>query len=196
MSIEPAQEISVDDDAPVPFWASLHDDLVAHVPPERRGMSRLKWVWTILRIVLFSSGFHAILIYRLGYTSRDRLGGVGKVIAHLLFWFERHWYNCAISPSARIYGGIILPHPQGIVIGPEVVVGSRTWIFQNVTIGGTPGKVGVPNIGSDSRIYTGAVIAGPIRVGCNVVIGANIVVYFDVPNQTIIRPSMPSMSSS
>jgi len=196
MSIEQANGISVDDEASVPFWTSIRDDLVAHVPPEMRSMSHLRWTWTILRIVLFSSGFHVILIYRIGYTLRARLGGVGKAIAYLLFWFKRHWYNCAISPSARIYGGIILPHPQGIVIGPEVVVGSRTWIFQNVTVGGTPGKVGVPHIGSDSRIYTGAVVAGPIRVGCNVVIGANVVVYFDVPNQTIVRPSMPSMSSS
>ena len=199
MSIEQANEISneisLDDEVPVPFWASIWDDLVAHVPPEMRGMSRLKWVWTIVRIVLLSGGFHAILIYRLGYTSRYRLGGVGKVIASLLFWFGRHWYNCAIAPTARIYGGIILPHPQGIVIGPEVVVGPRTWIFQNVTIGGAPGKVGVPHIGSDSRIYTGAVVAGPIRVGCHVVMGANVVVSFDVPDQTIVRPSMASMSS-
>jgi serine O-acetyltransferase len=195
MTIEQANKISLDDGAAIPFWQSISDDVVAHVPPEMRNMSRLKWAWIIARIVLLSSGFHAILIYRLGYTCRYHLGGVGKLIAYLLFWFGRHWYNCAISPTARIYGGIILPHPQGIVIGPEVVVGPRTWIFQNVTIGGVPGKVGVPHIGSDSRIYTGAVVAGPVRVGCHVVMGANVVVSFDVPDQTIVRPSMASMSS-
>ena len=46
---------------------------------------------------------------------------------------------------------MILPHPQGIVIGAGVVVGPRAWIFQNVTIGGGPGKIGVPVIGADGR---------------------------------------------
>ncbi len=50
-----------------------------------RGMSRLKWSWAIGRIVLLYSGFHAILIYRLGYTLRYRLDKVSKVIARLLF---------------------------------------------------------------------------------------------------------------
>lgn len=195
MNSEQIKEISIDKDATVPLWTSIRDDLIAHVPPEMRNMSRLKWIWTILRILLLSHGFHAILIYRFGHTSRYRLGLVGKVIAHLLFWFGRHWYGCALSPTARIYGGIILPHPQGIIIGPDVVIGSRSWIFQNVTIGGVPGKVGVPSIGSDSRIYTGAVVVGPIRVGCHVVVGANVVISFDVPDRTIVRPSKPIISS-
>ena len=195
MNIEQMNKISVNDDAPVPFWASVRDDLVAHVPPDMRNMSLWQWAWTILRLVLFSSGFHAILIYRIGHTGREHLGILGKVIASAFFWFGRHWYGCAISPVARIYGGIILPHPQGIVIGPNVLVGPRAWIFQNVTIGGAPGKVGMPRIGADSRIYTGAVIAGPIRLGSNVVVGTNAVVFCDVPDKTTVRPALPTMSS-
>ena len=41
MSIEQANEISVDDETPIPFWTSIRDDLVAHVPPEMRSMSHL-----------------------------------------------------------------------------------------------------------------------------------------------------------
>jgi serine O-acetyltransferase len=82
---------------------------------------------------------------------------------------------------------VILPRPQGIVIGAGVVVGSKARIFQNVTIGGAPGKVGVPAIGADARIYSGAVVAGPIKVGDSVVIGANAVVQRDVPERTVVR---------
>ena len=84
-------------------------------------------------------------------------------------------------------GGLIFPHPQGIVIGGGTVVGPRAWIYQNATIGGAPGKPGLPHVGADARIYAGAVLTGPILVGDNVLIGANAVVHRDVPSRTAVR---------
>lgn len=66
-------------------------------------------------------------------------------------------------------------------MGPAKI-GPNAWIFQNVTIGGRPGKAGGPRIGADARIYAGAVIAGPIQLGEGVVVGANAVVARDVPD--------------
>lgn len=83
----------------------------------------------------------------------------------------------------------MLPHPQGIVIGGAAKIGSRCWIFQNVTIGGAPGKDGHPTIGNDCRIYTGAVITGPIYVGSGVMVGANSVVHRDVSDKSLVRCS-------
>jgi carbonic anhydrase/acetyltransferase-like protein (isoleucine patch superfamily) len=65
--------------------------------------------------------------------------------------------------------------------------GERTWIFQNVTIGGSPGKNGLPTIGNDCRIFTGAVIVGPIEIGEGVTIGANAVVASSVPARTLVK---------
>jgi serine O-acetyltransferase len=107
--------------------------------------------------------------------------------AAFLYWVLRHVYGCAISPSARLYGGLILPHPQGLVIGPGAVVGPFSYVFQNVTVGGVPGREGLPRVGRSARIYPGAVLTGPIVVGDNVMIGANAVVDTDVPPYHAVR---------
>ncbi len=78
-----------------------------------------------------------------------------------------------------------MPHPQGIMIGSGVVVGPRAWIFQNVTMGGTYGKDGEPTIGADCRIYTGAVIGGPVHLGDEVVVSPNSLVQRSVPSRSI-----------
>lgn len=64
----------------------------------------------------------------------------------------------------------------GIVIHPRAIIGSNCLISQNVTIGGTSKKHGVPRIGNDVYIGAGAVVLGDITLGDNVVVGANSVV--------------------
>jgi serine acetyltransferase len=174
---------------PLPFWRSAFADVVAHVPPPQRPTSRWRWALIGLRVLLFSTGFRTVLTYRLAHTARARLGLPGRCLAAALYWWGRHWYGCTLSPEARLHGGLILPHAQGIVIGQAAVVGPRAWIFQNVTFGGAPGKVGLPVVGADARIYAGAVLTGPVRLGDNVMVGANAVVVCDVPSRMIVRPA-------
>lgn len=179
---------------PLPFRASVAQDVMAHLPEGRRGGSFA--VKAMRRLVLFarSSGLHVTLLYRLAHHAHGRLGLPGKALAGLIFWFVRHFYACSIASTARIYGGLILPHPQGIVIGPGSVIGPRAWIYQNVTVGGVPGREGMPRIGRDARLYTGAVVVGPIVVGDNVLIGANAVVGSDVPSFRAVRPPAPEVA--
>jgi serine acetyltransferase len=173
------------------LWRCLADDALAHIPPELRPASSLKRTVLYFRIAVTSSGFHVGMIYRACHAARQTMGPIGKLLAACGFWWLRHWYGCTISPSAFLHGGLILPHPQGIVIGAGVIVGPRAWIFQNVTIGGAPGKIGLPQIGTDIRLYTGAVIAGPIQLGDNVMVGANAVVTRDVPSRTLVHAPEP-----
>lgn len=127
------------------------------------------------------------LLYRLGAAARPRLWPLGVLLSKACFWIGRHWYGCSIAGTARIGGGLILPHPQGIVIGPGVEIGERAWVFQNVTIGGGgPKRPGVPTIGDDARVYAGAVIAGPVTLGDHVAVGANAVVSFDVAGHSFV----------
>ncbi len=179
--------------SPIPFWESLKLDAIAHIPPEQRSISLTQSILIGLKILLFSSGFHLGLFYRLSYTARAHFGIPGKLISQLLFWWVRHWYTCSIATTARIHGGVIFPHPQGIIIGAETIIGDRTWIFQNVTIGGAPGKNGQPKIGNDCRIYTGAVIVGPIEIEDGVIIGANAVVAASIAARTLVK-SAPTVS--
>ena len=79
-----------------------------------------------------------------------------------------------------IGGGLIIDHPNGIVIHPEARIGVNCLIFQQVTIG-TRGRPGVPEIGGHVDIGAGAKILGSISIGAHARIGANAVVLCDVP---------------
>jgi serine O-acetyltransferase len=172
---------------PVPFWHSLREDVIAHVPPALRPRSRSRWILTGLLVLLRSSGFHLTIVYRVAHTLYYRGGRLGRVLSGLCTWWTRHWYSCSLAPSAKLFGGLIFSHPQGIVVGPGALMGPRGWIFQNVTIGGAPGVEGLPRIGSDARLYAGAVVVGPITLGDDVMVGANAVVHRDVPSKTAVR---------
>ena len=176
---------------PLPFWRNLYADLEAHVSPADRAPGTVRYRLKLLRVVFMSSGLHVAAIYRLTHLLYHRVGLVGKIAVKILYWLNRHWYGLAIAAPARIYGGFILPHPRGIFLGRDVEIGPRCWIFQNVTIGGAPEKTGMPRIGSDVRIFAGAVISGPISIGDNVTVGANAVVAQDIPANSMVR--LPSM---
>lgn len=79
-----------------------------------------------------------------------------------------------------IGGGLLMPHPQGVVIHPEARVGRNCLIMQGVTIGTGP-RPGTPVIGDGVDIYAGAKVLGGVMVGDGAVIGSNAVVIGDVP---------------
>lgn len=89
--------------------------------------------------------------------------------------------GCDIPINARIGPGLVMPHPNGIVIHPDAHIGRDCAIFQQVTIGGTPTRDGVPEIGNNVEIGAGAKILGPVKVGDWALIGANAIVTDDVP---------------
>jgi serine O-acetyltransferase len=74
-----------------------------------------------------------------------------------------------------------LIHAHGIFIHPDVEIGDRVGIMHRVTIGTTHGREGVPKIGNDVFIASGAMVCGPIKIGDGAVIAANSVVVTDVP---------------
>ena len=82
--------------------------------------------------------------------------------------------------SVNIEGGLLLPHPNGIVLHPDVVIGANCLIFQQVTI--TSGV----KIGFHVDIGAGAKIIGPLSIGDNVRIGANAVVTKDIPSDCTV----------
>lgn len=95
---------------------------------------------------------------------------------------HRFWSAVAgtdIPLNARIGGGLLIPHPNGIVIHPDAEVGPNCLIFQQVTIGRAHG--GVPRLGGHVDVGAGAKLIGPITVGDHARIGANAVVTCDVP---------------
>ena len=95
---------------------------------------------------------------------------------------HRFWSIVAgadVPLNCRIGGGLLMPHPNGIVIHPLAVIGPNCLIFQQVTIG-TVGDL-APTIGGRVDIGAGAKVLGAIRVGDQAQIGANAVLLQDLP---------------
>lgn len=85
-----------------------------------------------------------------------------------------------IPLNCDIGGGLLIPHPNGIVLHSKVKVGPNCLILQQVTLGDRNG--GVPALGGHVDIGAGAKLLGAITVGNHTVIGANSVVLKDVPD--------------
>lgn len=122
----------------------------------------------------------AIRSYQRHRGRRGPLAALGRRIAALRHRFWSAVTGADISINARIGGGLLMPHPNGIVIHPEAEIGPNCLIMQQVTLG-VSGKKGVPRIGGHVDISTGATILGPVRVGDHAVIGAHALVVHDVP---------------
>ena len=86
-----------------------------------------------------------------------------------------------IHLNSQIDGGLLIPHPNGIVIHPNAVIGPNCLIFQQVTIGTGGKKPGVPTLGGHVDVGAGAKILGGVIIGDHAKIGANAVVLDDVP---------------
>lgn len=96
-------------------------------------------------------------------------------------------YNSKIPCTASIgkgsyfgYGGI------GVVLHSKVIIGENCLIGTNVTVGGKSGHLEVPVIGDNVYLSTGSKILGPIKIGNDVVVGANAVVVKDVPDNCVV----------
>lgn len=93
-------------------------------------------------------------------------------------------YGIQVSFSNDIGGGLCFAHFSCIVIDCEKI-GKNLTIYQGCTIGAVHGK-GEPTIGDNVVMYAGAKVVGKIKIGNNIVIGANAVVLEDVPDNAVV----------
>jgi serine O-acetyltransferase len=119
------------------------------------------------------------------YTRAERRGGViARLVQRVAVLRHRFWsvVSAADIPinSAGLGGGLLLPHPQGVVIHPDAKVGPNCLLLQQVTLGTGP-KPGTPRLGGHVDVGAGAKILGGVIIGDHAVIGANAVVISDVP---------------
>lgn len=110
-------------------------------------------------------------------------GRLGRLLKPLVVLRHRFWSvvcGSDIPINAQLGGGIIVLHPQGVVIHPDAVVGPNCLILQQVTLGTGP-VPGLPRIGGHVDIGAGAKILGGVVIGDHAQIGANAVVLQDIP---------------
>lgn len=115
------------------------------------------------------------------YQASER--GTKRILRPFIVLRHRFWSvicGSDIPLNAKLGGGVIVLHPQGVVIHPDAVVGPNCLILQQVTLGTGP-KPGLPTIGGHVDIGAGAKILGGVVIGDHARIGANAVVLQDIP---------------
>jgi serine O-acetyltransferase len=111
----------------------------------------------------------------------------GIVAACTCKWFvlrHRFWSivtGAEIPLDCRIGGGLLINHPNGIVIDSEATIGVNCLIFQQVTIGNKALRGAVPEVAGHVDVGAGAKVMGSIKIGAHAKIAANSLVITDVP---------------
>lgn len=107
-----------------------------------------------------------------------RGGIIGRFLSAVNVLWHRFWSvvtGADVPLNAQIAGGLLLTHPNGVVIHSEAQIGPNCLILQQVTI------VRGVKIGGNVDIGSGAKIVRPVTIGNGAKIGANAVVLSDVP---------------
>lgn len=120
------------------------------------------------------------------YRSSFFVKKIFKLLSILRYRFWSVITGADIPINANIAGGLLIPHPNGIVIHHKAKIGPNCLIHQQVTIGVKAYRNDAPIIGGHVDIGAGAKILGNIQVGDHAIIGANAVVTKDVPAYAIV----------
>ena len=148
--------------------------------------------------------FHLLLYFLFSYNKRPlfliRIANSNWRIAKMCRRYLKSKYLIELG-CKNIGPYLRLPHPKGIILS-ATEIGSNCLIAKWVTLGGNNceytlmshggGKIFIPTIGDNVQIYAGSVVAGPITIENDVIIGANSTVTFNVASNSMIynRPSI------
>lgn len=137
-----------------------------------------------------AQGFWVMVVYRYGrwrYHVRPApLRKIFSLIYHVLFKTVQIVTGIELPCEVDVGHNFIIDHFGGIVIHGDVKFGDNCRIRNGVVVGiRRVDDEGVPIIGDNVDIGAGAKVLGPIRIGNNVLIGANAVVIIDVPDNCI-----------
>ncbi len=142
------------------------------------------WSREELRCCEWDPGKRLLRTIRVYQRARERGGLLGTLVAKLAVLHHRFWSAVSgadIPLNCRIDGGLLIPHPNGIVVHPEAEIGPNCLIFQQATIGMRKHDSGAPRLGGHVDVGAGARVLGDIVVNEHARIGANAVVLCDVP---------------
>lgn len=108
-----------------------------------------------------------------------------RSLAKVLSFANFALFGCEI-PSCLVIGpGLVMPHPNGVILGARSI-GRNATIFQQVTLGAAEVDFHYqadlrPCVGDLVTIGSGARVIGSVRLGDGCTVGANAVVLEDVP---------------
>lgn len=154
--------------------------LCADLRKIRRGNGWKQW----LSALVINQSFKTIVLYRLTHACRCKplhliVGGAKRLYATI--------HGVYISDNVEIGAGFCISHCFSIIIA-GAKIGKNCVVMQQVTIGSSRGgkRAGYPILGDNVVVCCGAKIIGNVRIGNNVIIGANAVVVTDIPDYAVV----------
>ena len=146
--------------------------------------------WRTYEGDLTRQGLWVMLVYRFGrwrYTIQQRwLRLPFSFVYKILKLLSQILTGIDLPCEVLIWLRLIIEHFGDIIISGDTIIGDDVIIRNGVTIGlKRTGISGAPVIGNRVDIGAGAKLLGAIRIGDDVVIGANAVVLQDVPTNSL-----------
>ena len=149
----------------------------------------------------------AIAVYRFGnWLYVDKPSALIAAPLKVVFLFANLFCEVVmemhIDCQATIGPGLYIAHIGGVHMNPAAVLGKNCDVAHRVTIGASAmGRQGVPVLGDDVYVGTGATLVGKIKIGSGAKIAANTLVITNVPEgatimgvpgRIIMRPPKPT----
>lgn len=142
-------------------------------------------VGTIFRTYFEHLGYKSVVLYRVQKYFYDR--------NNLFFATFFKNKNLKLTGAEFCFGceideGLVVQHPNGIVVGCGVIIGRNCTILQQVTVGENyKGEDhSYPLIGQSVTLCAGAKILGNIKIGDNSIVAANSVVIKSFDSNSVI----------
>lgn len=138
-----------------------------------------------------AQGFWVLMVYRFGrwrYGVRPViLRKLFSLIYHVLFKLVQVVTGIELPCEVEIGRNFVIDHFGGIIISGYAKFGDNCRVRNGVVIGlQRVEEPCAPVIGDNVDIGSGAKVLGPIKIGNNVIVGANAVVLCDVPDNSLV----------
>ncbi len=139
---------------------------------------------------IFHQGFLMLLIHRFGNLRMDVKWKIFRAPLTLLYLFLNKltelFFGMKLGYTVKVGRRVKLEHFGGMILGAREI-GNDVTIRQNTTFGirSLNDVNAKPVIGNFVDIGAGAVIAGDVKIGDNCLIGANSVIYSNIPANSV-----------
>src|SRR5262245_7972563 len=137
-----------------------------------------------------AQGFWVMVVYRFGrwrYGVRPALlRKFFSLVYHVLYKLVQILTGIELPCEVEVGRNFVIDHFGGIIISGYARFGDHCRVRDGVVVGlRHVEEKKAPIIGNNVDIGSGAKLLGPIRIGDNVLIGANAVVLCDVPDNSV-----------
>ena len=129
--------------------------------------------------------FRAVLFFRLSQLMyRYKLT---RPLAYAFTNLNDFMHGIWIGPAVKTGKGLSIPHPRGIIVNPDTVIGNYCSILHQVTFGGDKIVIGdCVEIMADVKIINDKLKNKFLYIGNEAVLGAGAVVLNDVPDNAVM----------